>query len=68
MSTKRKVKFYSEISNFTYIFFKYYENLRHNTEKVIYFLLLERKLKNPCNEDQEEAIARSRTGKNFKMF
>jgi BR serine/threonine kinase len=34
---------------------------RHNTEKVIYFLLLERKLKNPCQEDQEELSSRSRT-------
>jgi hypothetical protein len=36
---------------------------RHNTEKVIYFLLLERKLKNPCQEDVDEVVSRSRTGK-----
>lgn len=36
---------------------------RHNTEKVIYFLLLERKLKNPCQEDADEVVSRSRTGK-----
>lgn len=35
--------------------------LRHNTEKVIYFLLLDRKLKNPCDEDDNEIVARSRT-------
>lgn len=34
---------------------------RHNTEKIIYFLLLERKLKNPCHEDHEEIGSRSRT-------
>ena len=35
---------------------------RHNTEKVIYFLLLDRKLKNPCDEDTEEVLNRSKTG------
>ncbi len=34
---------------------------RHNTEKVIYFLLLDRKLKNPCDEDNDEVLSRSRT-------
>lgn len=36
-------------------------NEKHNTEKVIYFLLLERKLKNPCQEDADEVVSRSRT-------
>lgn len=36
-------------------------NEKHNTEKVIYFLLLDRKLKNPCDEDNDEVLARSRT-------
>lgn len=31
-------------------------NERHNIEKVIYFLLLERKLKMPSNEDDDELI------------
>ena len=38
-------------------------NEKHNTEKVIYFLLLERKLKNPCSEDNDEIVIRSSTGK-----
>ncbi|CAB3375863.1 serine/threonine-protein kinase BRSK2 isoform X2 [Cloeon dipterum] len=33
----------------------------HNTEKVIYFLLLERKRRRPAFEDDTEAIIRSRT-------
>ncbi|CAF0723631.1 unnamed protein product [Brachionus calyciflorus] len=36
-------------------------NEKHNTEKVIYFLLLERKLKNPSSEEADEITARSRT-------
>jgi len=36
-------------------------NERHNTEKVIYFLLLERKVKSPCNEDDEDLSLRFRT-------
>ncbi|XP_052801910.1 serine/threonine-protein kinase BRSK2-like isoform X2 [Mya arenaria] len=34
-------------------------NSRHNTEKVIYFLLLDRKLRNPCVEDEIEIRHRS---------
>ena len=43
-------------------------NLRHNTEKVIYFLLLERKVKSPCNEDDEDLSLRFRTGKSRIFF
>ncbi len=36
-------------------------NEKHNTEKVIYFLLLERKLKNPSGDDNDDIlISRSR--------
>ncbi|KAA3679201.1 uncharacterized protein DEA37_0007599 [Paragonimus westermani] len=34
---------------------------RHNTEKVIYFLLLDRKLRNPSSDDPEEIRSRSST-------
>lgn len=34
-------------------------NCRHNTEKVVYFLLLDRKLRNPCVEDAIEIRHRS---------
>ncbi|XP_064635686.1 serine/threonine-protein kinase BRSK2-like isoform X2 [Lineus longissimus] len=33
----------------------------HNTEKVVYFLLLDRKLRNPCHEDSEEIRSKSET-------
>lgn len=33
----------------------------HNTEKVVYFLLLDRKLRNPCAEDELEKEVKSRT-------
>ncbi|GIX81921.1 hypothetical protein CDAR_558971 [Caerostris darwini] len=33
----------------------------HNTEKVIYFLLLDRKRRKPCYEDETEVILRSRS-------
>ena len=32
----------------------------HNTEKVIYFLLLDRKKRRPCYEDETELILRNR--------
>ncbi len=32
---------------------------RHNTEKVVYFLLLDRKLRNPSNEDEAEIRSKS---------
>ncbi|KAK2144398.1 hypothetical protein LSH36_761g01013 [Paralvinella palmiformis] len=35
---------------------------KHNTEKVIYFLLLDRKLRNPSCEDDEEIKAKSESG------
>ena len=35
---------------------------RHNTEKVIYFLLLDRKMRQPSYEDAEDAKHRSRSG------
>ena len=35
---------------------------RHNTEKVIYFLLLDRKMRQPSYEDIEENKQRSRSG------
>jgi BR serine/threonine kinase len=34
-------------------------SLVHNTEKVVYFLLLDRKLRNPCKDDEEEIKAKS---------
>ncbi|CAF1240490.1 unnamed protein product [Rotaria magnacalcarata] len=37
-------------------------NSKHNTEKVIYFLLLDRKLRQPSYEDVEDAKQRSRSG------
>ena len=33
----------------------------HNTEKVIYFLLLDRKRRRPCFEDETESIIRNRS-------
>ncbi|XP_074659825.1 serine/threonine-protein kinase BRSK2-like [Tubulanus polymorphus] len=33
--------------------------IKHNTEKVVYFLLLDRKLRNPCNEDSEDIKSKS---------
>ncbi len=43
---------------------------RHNTEKVIYFLLLDRKLRQPTHDDPEDTKQRSRSGsrKNIKIF
>lgn len=35
---------------------------RHNTEKVVYFLLLDRKLRNPSIEDDHEIRLRSESG------
>ncbi|VDO78042.1 unnamed protein product [Schistosoma mattheei] len=35
----------------------------HNTEKVIYFLLLDRKLRNPSSDDPDEIRSRSSTRK-----
>ena len=35
---------------------------RHNTEKVIYFLLLDRKLRQPTYDDPEDTKQRSRSG------
>ncbi|CAF1116942.1 unnamed protein product [Adineta steineri] len=37
-------------------------NSKHNTEKVIYFLLLDRKMRQPSYEDVEDAKQRSRSG------
>jgi BR serine/threonine kinase len=34
---------------------------RHNTEKVIYFLLLDRKLRQPTQEDSEDTNQRNRS-------
>uniref|UniRef100_A0A1I8H875 non-specific serine/threonine protein kinase n=1 Tax=Macrostomum lignano TaxID=282301 RepID=A0A1I8H875_9PLAT len=34
---------------------------QHNTEKVIYFLLMDRKLRNPCLDDPEEIRSRNST-------
>ncbi|UJR15417.1 hypothetical protein I4U23_002363 [Adineta vaga] len=36
-------------------------NSKHNTEKVIYFLLLDRKMRQPSYEDMEDAKQRSRS-------
>ena len=36
---------------------------RHNTEKVVYFLLLDRKLRNPSVEDETEIRHRSESGR-----
>jgi len=35
----------------------------HNTEKVVYFLLLDRKLRNPSKDDDEDIKAKSECGK-----
>jgi len=42
----------------------------HNTEKVVYFLLLDRKLRNPSKDDEEDIKAKSECGKNtpFRLF
>lgn len=40
---------------------------RHNTEKVIYFLLLDRKLRQPTHEDSEDTKQRSRSGSRKTM-
>jgi BR serine/threonine kinase len=37
-------------------------NSKHNTEKVIYFLLLDRKMRQPSHDDIEDAKQRSRSG------
>ncbi|CAF2592840.1 unnamed protein product [Rotaria sp. Silwood2] len=37
-------------------------NSKHNTEKVIYFLLLDRKMRQPSYDDVEDAKQRSRSG------
>lgn len=37
-------------------------NSKHNTEKVIYFLLLDRKLRQPTYDDPEDTKQRSRSG------
>ncbi|CAF2036093.1 unnamed protein product [Rotaria magnacalcarata] len=37
-------------------------NSKHNTEKVIYFLLLDRKLRQPTQDDPDETKQRSRSG------
>ncbi|UJR31302.1 hypothetical protein I4U23_018800 [Adineta vaga] len=37
-------------------------NSKHNTEKVIYFLLLDRKLRQPSQDDTEDTKHRSRSG------
>ena len=37
----------------------------HNTEKVVYFLLLDRKLRNPCKDDDEDIKAKSECGNNL---
>ena len=44
--------------------------IRHNTEKVIYFLLLDRKLRQPSHDDAEDTKQRSRSGsrKTIKRF
>jgi len=39
---------------------------RHNTEKVIYFLLLDRKLRQPTLDDSDDAKQRSRSGSRKK--
>ncbi len=41
---------------------------RHNTEKVIYFLLLDRKMRQPSQEDIEDAKQRSRSGSRNWIF
>ncbi|XP_021345181.1 serine/threonine-protein kinase BRSK2-like isoform X2 [Mizuhopecten yessoensis] len=38
-------------------------NSKHNTEKVVYFLLLDRKLRNPSVEDELDIRTRSESGK-----
>lgn len=40
----------------------FYAISRHNTEKVVYFLLLDRKLRNPSIEDDHEIRLRSESG------
>ncbi|CAF0857286.1 unnamed protein product [Adineta ricciae] len=37
-------------------------NSKHNTEKVIYFLLLDRKLRQPTHDDPDDTKQRSRSG------
>lgn len=41
---------------------------RHNTEKVVYFLLLDRKLRNPSIEDDIEIRSRNDAGKAFTFL
>ena len=36
---------------------------RHNTEKVVYFLLLDRKLRNPCLDDDDDVKRKYQTRK-----
>ena len=40
----------------------------HNTEKVVYFLLLDRKLRNPCKDDDEDIKAKSECGRYLLLF
>ena len=35
---------------------------RHNTEKVVYFLLLDRKYRNPSTDDDEDIKSKSESG------
>jgi len=39
----------------------------HNTEKVVYFLLLDRKLRNPCKDDDEDIKAKSECGSSLYL-
>jgi len=58
---KSKLKFLLALFNKFFVNFFFQIKFRHNTEKVIYFLLLERKVKNPClDEEVEVDLNRSR--------
>jgi hypothetical protein len=51
-----------DIRHRTYQCFVLVSIRRHNTEKVIYFLLLDRKMRQPSYEDTEDTKQRSRSG------
>ena len=41
---------------------------RHNTEKVVYFLLLDRKLRNPCKDDADDVKRKYETGQSNVLY
>ena len=46
----------------------FFFRIRHNTEKVIYFLLLDRKLKNPSFEEYDEIFDRDTSSKLITIY